>query len=563
MYASEAMSSRDDLNPDNFQTIRDVFESSFDKYPDNPAFSCLGHKMSFRELDVKSAQLAEWLINNSGLNAGDRIAIQLPNVLQFPIAVIAAARAGLVIVNTNPLYTAREMQHQFKDSGARAIIILENFCHNLQKILPDTNIQCVITTQLADILPQPKRTLINLAVRHIKRMVPSWRIPGTHSLTSILSTMPEQSAQANRQVGRSDGRERKHDDNALILYTGGTTGLAKGAMLTHSNLINNMMQLRSVSQHLINDGKDTIIAPLPLYHTYAFMLHCMTCFYAGNHNVLIPNPRDLDDLIKTLKGLPEIHGFVGINTLFLAMCRHKNIGQVDFSKMRFTGSGGMALTIRVAEEWQRVTGCQVYEGYGLTECSPVVSINPHDDVRIGTVGVPVPGTEVKTVDEQGQDTGFNSKGELLIRGPQVMKGYWQNEEATHKSIDDEGWFKTGDYAEISEDGYIRIVDRKKDMIIVSGFNVFPSEVEEVVNSHPGVAESAAIGVPSDKSGESVKLFVVRRDNVLTLDELTSYCRENLTAYKVPREIVFVDDLPKSNVGKILRRELREQEEAKS
>ena len=293
------------------------------------------------------------------------------------------------------------------------------------------------------------------------------------------------------------------------------------------------------------------------------MLHCLTGFYAGNHNVLIPNPRDLDDLIKTLKSLPEINGFVGINTLFLAMCRHKDIDQVDFSKMRFTGSGGMALTIRVAEEWQRVTGCQVYEGYGLTECSPVVSINPHDDVRIGTVGIAVPGTDVKTVDEQGQDTGFNAKGELLVRGPQVMKGYWQNEEATRKSIDEEGWFKTGDYAEISEDGFIRIVDRKKDMINVSGFNVFPSEVEEVVNSHPGVAESAAIGVPSEKSGESVKLFVVRRDNVLTLDELTSYCRENLTAYKVPREIVFVDDLPKSNVGKILRRELREQEEAKS
>lgn len=561
MYASEAMSSRDDLNPAKFQTIRDVFENSFEKYPDNPAFSCLGHKMTYRELDVKSAQLAEWLINNSGLKAGDRIAIQLPNILQFPIAVVAAARAGLVIVNTNPLYTAREMKHQFKDSGARGIIILENFCQNLQKILPETNIQCIVTTQLADILPQPKRTLINLAVRYLKRMVPSWRIPGTHSLPSILSTMPEQSAEANRQVGRSGDRARSNEDDALILYTGGTTGPAKGAMLTHSNLINNMMQLRSVSQHLINDGKDTIIAPLPLYHTYAFMLHVMTCFYAGNHNVLIPNPRDLDDLIKTLKGLPEIHGFVGINTLFLAMCRHKDIVQVDFSKMRFTGSGGMALTIRVAEEWQRVTGCQVYEGYGLTECSPVVSINPHDDVRIGTVGIPVPGTDVKTVDEQGQDTGFNSKGELLVRGPQVMKGYWQNEEATRESIDDEGWFKTGDYAEISEDGYIRIVDRKKDMIIVSGFNVFPSEVEEVVNSHPGVAESAAIGVPSEKSGESVKLFVVRRDNVLTLDELTSYCRENLTAYKVPREIVFVDDLPKSNVGKILRRELREQEEA--
>jgi len=310
---------------------------------------------------------------------------------------------------------------------------------------------------------------------------------------------------------------------------------------------------------LIRDGEDIIVAPLPLYHTYAFMFHCMAAVYAGNLSVLIPNPRDLDSLIKTLRGLPRINGFVGINTLFLAMCRHKDISLIDFSQMRFTGAGGMALTISVAEEWLKVTGCQVYEGYGLTECSPVVSVNPFDKVKIGTVGPPVPGTEVKTVDEQGNDTGVNEKGELWVRGPQVMKGYWQNEKATAESITNDGWFKTGDYAQIDQDGFIKIVDRKKDLIIVSGFNVFPSEVEEVVNSHPGVAESAAIGIPSEKSGETIKLFVVRRDSVLSMDDLTSYCRENLTAYKVPKEIVFVDDLPKSNVGKILRRELREQE----
>ena len=330
-------------------------------------------------------------------------------------------------------------------------------------------------------------------------------------------------------------------------------------MLTHSNLIHNMMQLRQVSKPLIRDGKDVIVAPLPLYHTYAFMFHCLAGVYAGNMSALIPNPRDLDSVIKTLKSLPVINGFVGINTLFLALCRHKDISQVDFSQMRFTGAGGMALTISVAEEWLRVTGCQVYEGYGLTECSPVVSVNPHDKVKIGTVGPPVPGTDVKTVDEEGNDTGFGEKGELWVRGPQVMKGYWQNARATAESITEDGWFKTGDYATIDDEGYIRIVDRKKDLIIVSGFNVFPSEVEEVINSHPGVAESAAIGIPSEKSGETIKLFVVRRDEVLTLDEVKAYCRENLTPYKVPKEIVFADDLPKSNVGKILRRELREQE----
>jgi len=329
--------------------------------------------------------------------------------------------------------------------------------------------------------------------------------------------------------------------------------------LTHSNLVRNMMQLREVSKPLINDGKDVIVAPLPLYHTYAFMFHCLAGVYAGNLSVLIPNPRDLDGLIKTLKSLPQINGFVGINTLFLAMSRHQDITQVDFSQMRFTGAGGMALTISVAEEWQRVTGCQVYEGYGLTECSPVVSVNPHNKVKIGTVGPPVPGTEIKTVDDDGNDLGFNEKGELWVRGPQVMKGYWRNEAANRESITEDGWFKTGDFAMIDDEGFIKIVDRKKDLIIVSGFNVYPSEVEEVINSHPGVAESAAIGVPSEKSGETIKLFVVRRDNVLTVEDVTAHCRENLTPYKVPKEIVFVDDLPKSNVGKILRREIREQE----
>lgn len=548
MFAAPSLSSEADINPQQFKSIVDVFEFAFKHHADKAAFNCLGHTLTFKELDECSARLANWFVSESGLQAGDRIAIQLPNLLQFPVTAIAAARAGLVIVNTNPLYTAREMQHQFVDSGVKGIVILENFCDKLEKVLPNTDITCVLVTQLADMLPQPKRALMNFAVKYLKRMVPAWRIEQAARWSQVMINKPVAS------VRRESGT-----DVAILLYTGGTTGPAKGAMLTHRNLVFNMMQLREVSKPLVRDGADIIIAPLPLYHTYAFMFHCMAGLYAGNLSVLIPNPRDIDGLIKTLKQLPAINGFVGINTLFLAMCRHKEISLVDFSQMRFTGAGGMALTISVAEEWQRVTGCQVYEGYGLTECSPVVSINPHDKVKIGTVGQPVPSTEVKAVDEQGNDVGFGEKGELWIRGPQVMKGYWRNDAATNDAITSDGWFKSGDFAVIDSEGFIKIVDRKKDLIIVSGFNVFPSEVEEVVNSHPGVAESAAIGVPSDKTGEAIKLFVVRRDNVLTLDEVRAHCRENLTAYKVPKDIIFVEDLPKSNVGKILRREIREQE----
>jgi long-chain acyl-CoA synthetase len=548
MFSAEPLANTPDMNPDQFKRVAEVFEYAFEHHADRPAYNCLGHTISFRELDAYSARMATWMRKSSGLQPGDRIAIQLPNLLQFPVAVVAAARAGLVIVNTNPLYTAREMKHQFRDSGVKGIVVLENFCDKLQSVLAETDIKTVLVTQMADMLPQPKRLLINFAVKYLKRMVPAWNIPGAFRWNDVITTEADGAATPDSGT-----------DVAIVLYTGGTTGLAKGAMLTHSNLIHNMMQLRQVSKPLVYDGEDIIIAPLPLYHTYAFMFHCLATVYGGNLSVLIPNPRDLEGLIKTLKSLPKINGFVGINTLFLAMCRHKDIGQVDFSQMRFTGAGGMALTISVAEEWQRVTGCQVFEGYGLTECSPVVSVNPHDKVKIGTVGPPVPGTDIKAVDEEGNDVGFGEKGELWVRGPQVMKGYWRNEEATRESVTSDGWFKTGDYVQIDEEGFIRIVDRKKDLIIVSGFNVFPSEVEEVVNSHPGVAESAAIGLPSEKSGETIKLFVVRRDAVLTLDDVVAHCRENLTAYKVPKEIVFVDDLPKSNVGKILRRELREQE----
>lgn len=547
MYSAPPLERSKDLDPEQFANLPELFEHVFERWGDRLAYTCLGHTITYRELDDASAHLAAWLREHSGLKPGDRIAIQLPNLLQFPVAVVAAARAGLIIVNTNPLYTAREMKHQFKDSGAKAVIILANFGEKLQSILPETDIETVIVTELGDMVPGLKGKLTNFVIKYVKKMVPSYSLPDAVSWKKVFATKTSVNGREAVDPGT---------DVAIILYTGGTTGLAKGAMLTHSNLLWNMMQLRSASKGLINDGEDTIVAPLPLYHTYAFMLHVLSQAYAGNHNILIPNPRDIDGLIKTLKGL-QINGIVGINTLYLAMCRHKDINQLDFSDMRFSGAGGMAMSVSVAKEWESITGSPVSEGYGLTECSPVVSVNPHEKIKLGTVGQPVPETSIKLMDEEGNEVS-EGRGELWVKGPQVMKGYWQNEQATAESIED-GWFKTGDYATIDEEGYIKIVDRKKDLIIVSGFNVFPSEVEEVVNSHPGVSESATIGIPDEKSGEIIKLFVVRRDEVLTDKDVEAHCRENLTNYKVPKIIEFVDDLPKSNVGKILRRELRDQE----
>lgn len=546
MISAKEMAMTDDLDIQKFGRLHEVYEYAIQHFPDHPAFSCMGRSLTFRELDQYSQRLTAYLRTQTTLQPGDRIAIQLPNILQFPIAVLAASRAGLILVNTNPLYTAREMRHQFKDSGVRGIVILANFCDKLQLILKDTDIENIIITELGDMLPFWKRVVINGVVRHVRKLVPAFELPQAASWLDCMSTLPD-----NKHY-------ESGSDVAIILYTGGTTGLSKGAMLTHANLIANMMQLRAVSKPLIKDCEDTIIAPLPLYHTYAFMFHCLAMVYAGNHSILIPNPRDVSSLIKTMRSV-VVNGFVGINTLYLALCRHPDIHKVDFSHMRFSGAGGMALTVSVAEEWERVSSCPIYEGYGLTECSPVVTVNPWHKIKIGTVGTAVPMTSLKVVDDAGNEVAEGEKGELWIKGPQVMKGYWLNEAATKEAITEDGWFKSGDYAQFDEEGYVRIVDRKKELIIVSGFNVFPSEVEEVVNSHPKVSESAAIGLPSQKTGEAIKLFVVRRHNTLTTEELTAWCRENLTAYKVPKEIVFTDDLPKSNVGKILRRELREQE----
>lgn len=549
MNAAQNIELTADLDPKRFTCLSEMYSYAFKTYATLPAYSALGHTLSYAELEKLSDEFCHYLQQHDTLQPGDRIAIQLPNILQFPIAAIGALKAGLILVNTNPLYTAREMKHQFKDAGVRAVVILSNFADKLESILAETDIETIITTDIGDALPPLKRFIVNTAARYLKKMVPDYSLPHAVRWQQIVTGKQNLGPQAYTESG---------SDVAIILYTGGTTGVAKGAMLTHSNLLANMMQLRAVSKSVIRDGHDSIIGPLPLYHTYAFMMHCLTMVYAGNHSILVPNPRDIGSVIKEMKRTRP-NGFLGINTLYLALCRHPRIREVDFSQLRFCGAGGMALTVNVAREWTQLTGCEVFEGYGLTECSPVVSVNLPGHVRLGTVGFAVPGTEVQVVDDNGKVLGIDEKGELWVRGPQVMKGYWHNEQASADAITEDGWFKTGDFAQLDAEGYIRIVDRKKELIIVSGFNVFPSEVEEVVNAHPDVFESAVIGLPSEKTGEKVKLFVVPRNAHLTLDALKRYCRENLTAYKVPKEITFVNELPKSNVGKILRRELREQE----
>lgn len=534
-----------ELRPEQYASLAEVLDRISVSHGPLPAFNCFGHSLSYREIDELSSRFAGFLRNRLQMNPGDRIAIQLPNLLQFPVVVYAAIKADLVIVTTNPLYTAPEMKHQFADSGAKAVVVLEAFCDKLESVIEDTDIEHVVIARLGDLLPEPKRTLVNLAAKHLRKMVPAYELPEAHFFRQAIASEPLGTAAA-----------RAGENTALILYTGGTTGVAKGAMLTHRNLIANMMQLRSRTSLVIDDQSANVVAPLPLYHTYAFQLHLLAMAYAGSHNILVTNPRDLDALIKLLKR-NTIHGFVGINTLYLALLRHPKIGQVDFSTYGFCGAGGMAMSSSIAEDWQELTGCEILEGYGLTECSPVVAVNIPGQVRRGTVGRAVPETELRAVDDQGNELPVGAVGELQVRGPQVMAGYYGREEATQDSIDPDGWFSTGDYVSISEDGYISIVDRKKDMVLVSGFNVFPNEIEDWVNRHPQVIESAAIGIPDERTGEAVKLFVVAGEEAPGPEDIQSWCRQGLAAYKVPRKIEFVADLPKSNIGKILRRELRE------
>ncbi|BCD87189.1 long-chain-fatty-acid--CoA ligase [Pseudomonas solani] len=539
-----------EINADAYPNIQAVLKESCQRFADKPAFSNLGKTITYGELYELSGAFAAYLQQNTDLQPGDRIAVQLPNVLQYPVVVFGALRAGLTVVNTNPLYTAREMEHQFNDSGAKALVCLANMAHLAQDVLPRTGIKHVVVTEVGDMLPALKRLLVNSVVKYVKKMVPAFHLP--------------QAVKLNDALAKGRGKPVKDaspaaGDIAVLQYTGGTTGVAKGAMLTHRNLIANMLQCKALMGANLNEGCEVLITPLPLYHIYAFTFHCMSMMLTGNHNVLISNPRDLPTMVKEL-GNWKFTGFVGLNTLFVALCNNEDFRKLDFSALKLTLSGGMALQLAAAERWKDVTGCAICEGFGMTETSPVVSVNPFQSIQIGTIGIPVPSTECKVVDDEGNDLAIGAIGELCVKGPQVMKGYWQRQDATDEILSADGWLKTGDIGLIQEDGYMRIVDRKKDMILVSGFNVYPNELEDVLATLPGVLQCAAIGIPDEKSGEAIKVFVVVKPGAnLTKDEVMQHMRANVTGYKMPKAVEFRDSLPTTNVGKILRRELRDQE----
>jgi long-chain acyl-CoA synthetase len=543
----EALQIASDVNTQAFPNIIALFNDALKRHGDAAACTSLGHSLSYRELDRHSANFAAWLLHESGLSAGDRIAVQMPNLIQYFVVVLGALRAGMVVVNTNPLYTEREIEHQFNDAGVKLLVVQANVAQQAAAVLPRTAVEKVVITELADLHPQPKRFLINFVAKHVKKLVPPFSIPGALKLRSVLS--------AGQKHKFESASNLQGDDLAMLQYTGGTTGVAKGAMLSHSNLVANVLQADALfGSYQLKGSGDIFVQPLPVYHIYAFTAS-MYALYVGAHTVLIPNPRDLKSVVSAFKTYrPRL--FFGLNTLFVALTNDSDFQALDFSDLKVTLSGGMALTEDAAKAWQALTHCPVSEGYGLTETSPVATGNPGGAQQLGTIGVPVPRTEVRVVDADNQPLGFDEPGELCIRGPQVMQGYWQRPDATAEAIDTEGWFFTGDVAVIQPDGYLRIVDRKKDMIVVSGFNVYPNELEDVVSKHPGVLECAAVGVADAKSGEVIKMFVIRKDQTLTEAALKDFCRGQLTGYKVPKHIEFRDELPKTNVGKILRRELR-------
>ncbi|ETX10294.1 long-chain fatty acid--CoA ligase [Marinomonas ushuaiensis DSM 15871] len=539
------------LNPAGYQSLIDVLALAVEKYNDKPAFTSVGRTLTYRELGEKSDQFAAYFQNETDLVPGDRIAIQLPNVIQYPVVLFGAMKAGLIVVNTNPLYTPKELEHQFNDAGVKALVVFANMAHNVEKILAKTSIKHVIITEIADFHSPFKRLLVNSVVKYVKKMVPEYHLPNALSLNDVLA----------KGAGKAVVKvEMTPEKIAVLQYTGGTTGVAKGAMLTHANLISNTFQLSSRLKVILDEGSETYIAPLPLYHIYAFLIHGLTLLERGGHSVLIPNPRDLPGFVKELKKW-KFTGFVGLNTLFVGLCNRKDFRELDFSSLKLTCSGGMPLTHSAAEAWQAVTGCVVVEGYGLTETSPVVSFNPIGKEKIGTIGLPVAETDIKIQGRDGQALPQGQSGMLCVRGPQVMKGYWNQDAATREVMTEDGFLTTGDIAVQHEDGYLQIVDRAKDMIIVSGFNVYPTEVEDCLSSHPDILESAAIGVADDKAGEAVKAFIVLKAEVETLDiqVLRVYCKEHLAAYKIPKYVEIRTELPKTNVGKVLRRALREEQ----
>jgi long-chain acyl-CoA synthetase len=532
-------------------TLVSIFEASAARFADRPAFFCMGRSLSYGELDRMSAEFAAWLSKDLGLARGARVAIMLPNLLQYPVALYGVLRAGMTVVNVNPLYTARELKHQLADSGAEAIIILENFAATLEKVIAETPVKHVAVTGIGDLLPFPKRHIVNFVVRRVKKMVPAYTLPGHLQLETALAR------------GRSKGFspvEVSQEDLAFLQYTGGTTGVSKGAMLTHRNMVANLRQMHAWIGTLVEEGQEVVITALPLYHVFSLVCNCLLFMSVGGLNVLITNPRDIKAFVKELSQWPFTI-ITGVNTLYNALLQDADFQKLDFSTLKWAGAGGMALQAAVAQRWHEVTGKYVQEGYGLTETSPVVSMQPTtvDAVFTGTIGLPLPSTEVVIRDDDGNALPVGQPGELCVRGPQVMKGYWQRPEATEQVMYPDGFLRTGDIATMDEQGFFRIVDRKKDMILVSGFNVFPNEVENIVTLHPDVVEAACIGVPDAKSTEAVKVFVVAREGAaLDAAQVIAWCRESLTAYKVPKHVEFRKELPKSNVGKILRRELRDE-----
>ncbi len=534
------------IDPSSYNSVVEFVEKKCEEHKKKSAFSLMGTELTYGEINKLSTQFGAYL-QSRGLEPGDKFAIMMPNLLQYPIALIGALKAGLIVVNTNPLYTPREMEHQFKDSEVKGIVIAENFAANLEKILGETSIKVIITTTIGEMLGL-KGSMVNFAVKNLKRMVPKFELPNIVEFKAAL----KQGKGFNLQEPT-----RTAEDVIVHQYTGGTTGVSKGAMLTNRNLIANLLQIRAFLDPYVDKSKDTIVlAPLPLYHIFAFTCNCLAMMDLGALSVLVVNPRDLSTVVKEFNRY-KITGLTGVNTLYNALCNNEDFKQVDFSALEFASAGGTALQSAVADKWEKMTGNVIGEGYGMTEASPVITSSPRDIIKVGTVGIPVPSTDVRIVDDNGVDQGIGDRGEILVKGPQVMKGYYNRPEATAETITTDGWLKTGDIGIMDEKGYLRIVDRKKDMILVSGFNVYPNEIEDVIATHPKVLEVAAIGIPDEKSGEVVKVFVVKSDKSLDEDEVIAHCRENLTGYKIPKQVEFKKELPKSNVGKILRRELRE------
>lgn len=533
------------IDSSKYPTILKYFNEVLEKYSDRDVFASMGVKLSFKELDKMSTQLAAYL-HSRGLEPGDRIAIMMPNILQYPVALFSALKAGLIVVNTNPLYTPREMEHQFNDSGVKAIIIVENFASNLEKILSSTTIKTIITTSIGEMLGM-KGKMVDFAVRKVKRMVPKYSLPNTVKFLDAVKYGKK------FEIAPFDNGP---DTVIVHQYTGGTTGVSKGAMLTNKNLVSNMLQIRCIMDPFLKDvDSPVIMAPLPLYHIFAFTLNCLATMDAGALSVLIVNPKELKTVVKEFDRY-TIHGMTGVNTLYNALLNNADFRKANWKEMKFVAAGGTALQKTVAEEWNNMTGQWISEGYGMTEASPVVTSNPMGANKVGTTGVPVPSTDLRIVAEDGTVLPQGEIGEIQIKGPQIMKGYYNQPEATANTIKD-GWLLSGDIGRLDEQGYLQIVDRKKDMILVSGFNVYPNEVEDVICLNEKVLECAAIGVPHEKSGECVKVFVVKKDKSLNKHEVIAHCKQNLTGYKIPKHVEFRDELPKSNVGKILRRKLKE------